>query len=67
MVVGFLVLVVGIESFVDLCFDVIFFVTALTEKFQKSLVRCLKLSSVEQIWRILSARLYGIDFFMWLG
>ena len=40
-VVEFLVLVVesaftrDIESFVDLCFDVVFFVTALTEKFQK--------------------------------
>ena len=40
-VVGFLVLVVesvftwDIESFVDLCFDVVSFVTALTEKFQK--------------------------------
>ena len=41
MVVGFLVLVVESvftwdnESFVDLCFDVVSFVTALTEKFQK--------------------------------
>ena len=41
MVVGFLVLVVesvftlDIESFVDLCFDVVSFVATLTEKFQK--------------------------------
>ena len=41
MVVGFLVLVVesdfswDIESFVDLCFDVVSFLTALTEKLQK--------------------------------
>ena len=40
-IVGFLVLIVesvftwDIESFVDLCFDVVSFVTALTEKFQK--------------------------------
>ena len=65
-VVGFLVLVAesvfmwDIESFVDLSFDVVSFVNTLTE----SLVPCLKLSSVEQIRRILSARLY---FFMWLG
>ena len=41
MVVGFLVLLVesvftwDIESFVGLCFDVVSFVTALAEKFQK--------------------------------
>ena len=41
MVVGFLVLVEesvfmwDIESFADLCFDVVSFVTGLTEKFQK--------------------------------
>ena len=40
-IVGFLVLIVesvftwDIESFVDLCFDVVSFVTTLTEKFQK--------------------------------
>ena len=42
-----------IESFVDLCFDMVSFVTVLTEKFQKFI----SLSSVEQIGRILSARL----------
>ena len=41
MVVEYLVLVVesvftwDVESFVDLCFDVVSFLTALTEKFQK--------------------------------
>ena len=40
-----------IESFVDLCFDVVSSVTALTEKFQKfiSALFTVKLSSVEQI------------------
>ena len=48
-VVGFLVLVVetvftwDIESFVDLCFDVVSFVTALTEKFQKFINALFKL------------------------
>ena len=61
--------VVKSESFVDLCFDVVSFVTSLTEKFQKfiTVVRCLKLSSVEQIRRILTANLYGIDFFYVFG
>ena len=52
---GFLVLVVesvftwDIGSFVDLYFDAVSFVTALTEKFQRSLMCCLTLPSVEQI------------------
>ena len=32
-----------IESFVDLCFDVVSFVTALTEKFQKFISALLKI------------------------
>ena len=46
-----------IESFVDLCFDIVLFVTALTEKFQKFISALFKI-----VIRILSARLYGIDF-----
>ena len=48
-VVGFLLLVVesvftwDIESFVDLCFDVVSFVTVLTEKFQKFISELFKI------------------------
>ena len=76
-VVGFLVLVVesvfkwDIESFVDLCFDIVSFVLSLLcsqRNSKSSSVRCLKLSMVAQTRQILSARLYGIDFLCgWSG
>ena len=48
-----------IESFVDLCFDVVSFVTTLTEKFQKFISALFKIVIGG---RILRARQYGIDF-----
>ena len=72
-VVGFPVLVVesvfmwNIESFVDLCFDVVSFVTVLTEKFQKFISALFKIVIGGADTGILSARLYGTDFFIWFG
>ena len=51
-----------IENFADLCFDVVSFVTALTEKFQKFISALFKIVISGADTAILSARLYGIDF-----
>ena len=54
-----------IESFVNLCFDVVSFVTSLTEKFQKFISALFK--TVIGGADTANSRLYGIDIFMWLG